>query len=150
MSGSKVLFAISWVILVIVAFLILLGSFASLANAYSSRSESIGTVTTDQIRSLGGDDAVHQFKARRVTAATWSLAFAILFGWVVVGPYRQGSKWAWWAMLVSLGLSQLLSMARAPLLGTESGVGTSAVALAFLLIGLLAGVPRIFSSQLKL
>jgi|ERR1700733_4104099 hypothetical protein len=150
MKGSKFLFGLSCGVLLLVALFTALASFASLGRAYSHSVESVGTVTTDQIRSAGGDEAVAEFKARRVTAATWALAFAILFGWVVFDPYRKGSRWAWWAMLVSLGLPQLLSLLRVPLLGTQSGAGTSAALLAFLLIGLLAGVPRIFSPQVKL
>ncbi|HUK89469.1 MAG TPA: hypothetical protein VLZ81_03645 [Blastocatellia bacterium] len=150
MTGPKVLFWISCGILLLVALFTALGSLASTATAFNHRAETIGTVSTDQIRDLGGDDSVNNYKARRLTAATWALGFAILFGWVVIGPYRRGDRWAWWALLVSLGLPQLISLARVPLLSTQSGAGTSTALLAFLLIGLLAGVPRVFSRHLNL
>jgi hypothetical protein len=150
MRGAKVLFGISCGILLLVALFTALGALESLGNAFGRRPETVGTVTMDQIKSLGGDESLNAFKARRATAATWALGFAILFGWVVFDPYRRGNRWAWWALLVSLGLPQLISLARVPLLGTTSGVAPSATALAFLLIGLLAGVPRIFIHSVKL
>jgi hypothetical protein len=145
MRGSKILFGVSCGILLLVAVFTVLGSAASIANAYSDRGGSLGSLTIDQIRVAGGDDAVKALKGRRATAATWALAYAILFGWVVVDPYRRGNRWAWWALLVSIGIPQLVSLARVPLLGTTVGAGTSTALLAFVLIGLMAGVPRMFS-----
>lgn len=150
MRVANVLFGISCGILLLVALLMALGALASLRNAFERRPETVGTVTMEQIKADGGDDSVNALRARRVTAATWTLAFAILFGWVVFDPYRRGNRWAWWVLLVSLGLPQLISLARVPLLGTTSGVAVPAVALAFLLLGLLAGVPRIFVHNVKL
>jgi hypothetical protein len=145
MRGSKILFGASCVILLVVAAFTVLGSAASIVNAYGDRGDSFGGLSMDQIRVAGGDDAVKALKGRRATAATWALAYAILFGWVVIDPYRRGHRWAWWALLVSVGVPQLVSVARVPLLGTTVGAGTSTALLAFVLIGLMAGVPRMFS-----
>jgi hypothetical protein len=65
----------------------------------------------------------------------------------VLVPYRRGERWAWWALLMSLGISQLLSIARIPALGTNQGAAASGILLAFLLIGLLLGAPRMFAKE---
>ena len=63
----------------------------------------------------------------------------------MVKAFFANKRWAWWALLVALGLSQLLSLARAIALLTTVGAGTSGILLAFVLLGLLAGVPRMFA-----
>ena len=145
MRGSKLLFFASWIILLIVAGALIFFSALSLSRAYGSWHDSLTrTFTLDQIRELGGEEAVKSFKGRRATAATFALGYALLMLPVVLGPYRRGERWAWWALLISLGLSQLLSLARAIMLGTTLGVGAPATILAFSLLGLLAGAPRFF------
>lgn len=145
MKGSKLLFLASWVILLILSGFLAFGSAASMTNAYFGETDQLSTgVTLEQIRAAGGDEAVKAFRGRRATAATWALGAALLAIFVVVIPYRRGERWAWWALLAALGLSQFLSLARAVTLGTTFGTGTPAIILAILLIGLLAGAPRIF------
>ena len=148
MKGSKLLFLASWVILSILSIFMALGAGGSLATAYFGATDQLSTgVTLEQIRAAGGehgDEAVKAFRGRRATAATWALAAALLSLFVVVIPYRRGQRWAWWALLVSIGLSQFLSLARAVTLGTTLGTGTPAIILSVLLIGLLAGAPRMF------
>jgi hypothetical protein len=145
MRGKKALFFASWILLFVVALFTAFGGLTSTYVAYSRSEDRIGQLTFDQIKAMGDEDVIKMLRGRRATAATWALAYAILFGWVVLFPYRRGERWAWWALLFSLGLSQLLSLARAPLLGTTIGAGTSAVLLAFLLLGLLAGAPHMFA-----
>jgi len=151
MKGSKLLFFASWIILLVMVTAVTLLSLQSLRVAYTSNQDSLIPgftleqlrATGDQIREHGGEDAVKAFKGRRATAATWALAYGLLALIVVIGPYRRGERWAWWALLISLGLSQLLSLARAIMLGTTTGA--AGIILAFVLLGLLAGTPRIFS-----
>jgi hypothetical protein len=146
MRGSKLLFFASWIILLILAGAMVFFSAVSLVRAYGSVQDGLTrSFTLDQIRELGGEEAVKAFKGRRATAATFALGYALLMLPVVLVPYRRGERWAWWALLISLGLSQLLSLARAIMLGTTFGVGTPATILAFSLLGLLAGAPRFFS-----
>ena len=146
MKGSNLLFVASWVILLVVSAAIVLFSAESFWIAYTGKPDSLTReYTLTQIGEQGGDQAVKAFRGRRATAATWALAFGLLAIAVTLVPYRRGERWAWWALLVSLGLSQFLSLLRAVMLGTTGGVGTPAVLLAFVLLGLLAGAPRMFS-----
>jgi len=152
MKGSKLLFLASWVILLILSIFIGVISMGSLSNAYFGTTDDLtpNGVTLEQIRAAGGDrgeEAVKAFRGRRATAATWALAAALFSIAVVVIPYRRGERWAWWTLLAALGLSQLLSMARAVVLGTTFGLGAPATLLAVLLIGLLAGAPRMFKKS---
>jgi hypothetical protein len=145
MKSSNLLFTASWVILLVVSSAIILLSLQSLRIAYSGSGDTLTQdYTLTQIAEQGGEPAAKAFRGRRVTAATWALAFGAMALAVVWIPYRRGERWAWWALLVSLGVSQLLSLARAIALASTVGTGAPAVLLAFLLLGLLAAVPRMF------
>ena len=148
MRGSKLLFIASWVTLLTVTALLALGSLGSVITAYTGQPDQLGsTLTLEKIKEYGGDEAVLAFQGRRATAATWALGYAILSFLVVLVPYRRGERWAWWALLVSMVVSQLLSIARVVAIGTSLGAGTGGILLAIFLLGLLAGIPRIFSRQ---
>lgn len=148
MKGARVLFLASWVLLSVVLAATALLSLQSLRIAYTSPQDYITReYSLDQVRATGGEDAVKALKGRRATAATWALGYALLGLMVVLGPYRRGERWAWWALLVSLGLSQLLSLLRALMLGTTLGLGAPAMGLALALLALLAAVPRFFKRE---
>ncbi|MBI3651728.1 MAG: hypothetical protein HY231_11980 [Acidobacteria bacterium] len=148
MKGAKVLFLASWVILLGLSGFIGLTSLGSLRVAYFSEQDSLtSSLTLEQVKGIGGDEAVNTIKTlrgRRVTAATWALAAAVLAFFVALFPYRRGERWAWWALLVGLGLSQILSALRYVIIGTSPGAGTAMTIVAVLLLALLAGVPRLF------
>ena len=148
MKGSNLLFIASWVILLVVSGAIALLSARSLWIAYTGKADGLTReYSIPQIQEQGGDQAVKAFRGRRATAATWALGYALLAIAVTWIPYRRGEKWAWWALLASLGLSQFLSLVRAIMLVTGEGLNTPAVLLAFSLLALLAGAPRIFSHR---
>jgi hypothetical protein len=151
MKGSNLLFIASWVILLVVSGAIVLFSAQSLWIAYTGKPDGLTReYTLTQIQEQGGDQAVKAFRGRRATAATWALGYALLAIAVTWIPYRRGEKWAWWALLGSLGLSQFLSLVRAVMLVTGEGLNTPAVLLAFSLLALLAGAPRMFSHRIRL
>lgn len=148
MRGSNLLFLASWVILLVVSGAIILFSAESLWITYTGGQDGLtGAYTLTQIGEQGGEEAVKAFRGRRATAATWALGYALLAIAVIWIPYRRGEKWAWWALLASLGLSQFLSLGRAVMLATTAGTTTPAVLLAFVLLGLLAGAPRLFGDH---
>lgn len=148
MKGLNLLFITSWVILLVVSSAIVIFSAQSLWIAYTGRADGLTReYSLTQIGEQGGDQAVKAFRGRRATAATFALGYGLLALVVTWIPYRRGERWAWWALLISFGFSQLLSMARAVMLVTTAGVGTPAVLLAFVLLGLMAGAPRVFSRR---
>jgi hypothetical protein len=148
MKGAKVLFLASWVILLLLSIAIGLLSLTSLRIAYFGGRDSLTpTMSTKQLEDIGGQPAVDAAKAihgRRATAATWAFAYSIIAIFVILFPYRRGEKWAWWGLLLALGLSQILSAARVVTIGSSQGAQGAVTILAVLLIGLLAGVPHMF------
>ena len=145
MRSSNLLFIASWVILLVVSTAIIVLSAQSLWIAYTGGPDRLTTEDTlTQIGEQGGDQAVKAFRGRRATAATWALGYGFLAVAVIWIPYRRGQKWAWWAVLLSMGLSQFMSLGRAIMLGSTVGTGAPAVLIAFVLLGLLAGAPRMF------
>jgi hypothetical protein len=149
MKGSNLLFIASWVILLVVSGAIVLLSARSVWIAYTGKPDGLTReYSIAQIQEQGGDQAVKAFRGRRATAATWALGYALLAIAVTWIPYRRGEKWAWWALLGSLGLSQFLSLIRAIMLVTGEGLNAPAILLAFSLLALLAGAPRVFSHRL--
>ena len=156
MKGARLLFLASWVILLALSALLIFFSLNSLGVAYFGAQDNLVAVTEgDQMRVIGlekikeiaGDEGVKAFKARRATAATWAFGCALLAAFTTFFPYRRGEKWAWWALLLSIGLSQLLSLGRAVTLGTTQGASASGTILAFALLGLIAGIPYIFGKR---
>src|SRR5437762_14026912 len=124
MKGARVLFLASWVLLFVVLTATAILAVQSLRIAYTWPQEHITPdFTLEQVRAAAGEDAVKAIRGRRATAAIWALGYALLALAVALGPYRRGERWAWWALLVSLGLPQLLSLLRVPLLATTQGVG---------------------------
>jgi len=119
MRGLNLLFIASWVILLVVSGAIVLLSADSLWIAYTGKPDRLTReYSLTEIGEQGGDQAVKAFRGRRATAATFALGYGLLALIVTWIPYRRGEKWAWWALFVSLGVSQLLSLARAIMLVT--------------------------------
>ena len=154
MRGIRLLFLASWVILLVLSGLLIFLSLNSLRLAYFGKGDTLVAITEgdqvrvvglEKIREIAGEEGVKAFKARRATAATWAFGCAVLSALVTFFPYRRGEKWAWWALLLALGLSQLLSLGRAVTIGTIQGASASGIILAFALLGLIAGIPHIFS-----
>jgi len=145
MKGERILFGVSLGLLVLIAAAIIYGSLGSVSVALLDKPDRIGNnITFDQLRGMGAEDAVQAIRARRLTAATWTLGYAVLFTWVVPCPDRRMERWAWWVLLASLVISQIISIARVLFIGTSVGTLASALLLAFGLLGLLAGAPRFF------
>ena len=148
MKGTKILFLASWVILFVVMAATALLSMQSLRIAYTVPQDNIARdYSLTQVQQQSGDEAVKAIRSRRATAATWALGYALLGLLVVIVPYRRGEKWAWWAILLSLGLSQLLSLARLPMLETRQGTGTAAILLGLTAAALLAGAGHFFKRE---
>ena len=157
MKGQKWLFLASWVLLLLLfASVAAYSSLVSLGRAYFGNQDIWATVEMDgrakaigleQIQEIGGDQAVKAFRGRRATAGASAFGYALLAIFVVLFPYRRGERWAWFALLVSVVLSQLFSLGRVFILGSVLGAGAALTVLAVTLLGLLAGAPHIFAKR---
>jgi peptidoglycan/LPS O-acetylase OafA/YrhL len=139
---------VSWIILLVAGALLLLGSFASLNVAYRSNQDRIAGVSLPEL-AAGKPNVETALKARRGTAASFAAGFAALFLAIVLGPYRKGDRWAWWAVLIGTLVVTLLVLLRMPALGISfggPGAGTAEEVLIFLGVvgfGLALGAGRL-------
>jgi len=144
--------AASWITLVVVGVLMLLGSLASLGIAYVSARDQIGPASLAEL-SAGRPEVATAVRARRATAAAYAAGFATLFLAITLGPYRRGDIWAWWAILAGTLVVSVLILLRVPLLGIPlrssaavTGAGTALttlVQLAVVGLGLALGAVRL-------
>jgi hypothetical protein len=134
----------SWVLLAVAGALMLLGSFASLYTAYIGGAPDPLTprISLDDV-AAGRPEVATAIRARRGTAAAFAAAYAVLFLSVVLGPYRRGDTWSWWALLAAALTLGILIMVRVPLIGTRAGAGTGLVQLVVVAVALLLDVRRL-------
>jgi hypothetical protein len=125
----------SWIILMTVGALTLLGSFFSLGLAYGSDRDQIGPASLAEL-SAGRPEVATAVRARRAMAAAYAAGFATLFLAIALGPYRRGDVWAWWALLAGALVVSVLVLLRVPFLGIRlgapaevTGAGTALTAL---------------------
>jgi hypothetical protein len=136
----------SWVLLTLVGALTLVGGLASANLAYRGGEERIGGVEIHQL-AAGREEVVTALRARRGTAAAYAVGFATLFLFVVLGPYRRGERWCWWALLVTVVALALLSAARIPFLGARQGAEAAGIQLGVVIVALMLDVRRLRSAS---
>jgi len=132
----------SWVTLVVIGALMLLASFVSLGVAYGSTGDEIGSVSLADL-SVGRPEVATALRARRATAAAYAVGFATLFLAIVLGPYRRGDVWAWWALAAGTFVVSALILLRVPLLETQQGAPAAGILLAAVGLGLALGSGRL-------
>jgi hypothetical protein len=134
----------SWVLLALVGALTLTAGLGSATLAYRGAEDRImyGSVEMRDL-AAGREGVAVALRARRGTAASYAAGFATLFLLVVLGPYRRGEVWSWWAVLVSSLVIVLLMTARIPLLGTRASADVAAVQFGVVIVGLLLDVRRL-------
>jgi hypothetical protein len=139
----------SWVVLAVAAIASLAYSLLSAERAYGTYDDTIGGVRLSELAT--GRPAVDTaLRSRRATAAAYSAGFATLMLVIVVGPYRRGEVWAWWALLVGMLVVAVVVLLRVVVLdtglgGSVGGVTASGVLLqaALVAVGLALGAGRL-------
>lgn len=136
----------SWILLTLVTLLIALGGLGSTFIAYFGAPSADAITPSMTLESLQvGEETATALRGRRGTAGAFAIAFASLLLFVILGPYRKGSLWAWWAILCSTSLLAGFAALRIIALGTSQGVSTYGILLAVVVIGLLLDVKRLTS-----
>ena len=134
----------SWILLTLAVAALALGSAASMVTAYWASPSADLITPSVALDSLGVDPEVATaLRGRRGTAAALGLAWATLLLWIVLGPYRKGQTWTWWAILCSVAIFAGGGALRFPSLGTSQGVSTGLFLLAIVVVGLLLDVRRV-------
>ena len=136
----------SWIILVVVGALMLLGSLVSLGIAYGSTQDQIGPASLAEL-SVGKPEVATAVRARRATAAAYAAGFATLFLAITLGPYRRGDVWAWWALAAGTLVVSVLILLRVPFLGIRLGASAALVQLVVVGLGLALGAGRMRGSS---
>ena len=145
---TKTLFTVGWILLLLLAAALTLLSINSTYLPLVSRPDGVtSSVTIDDIGAKTSPEVATALRGRRVTAATWALAYGIMLWGVLLVPYRRGERWAWWVVLLSLVVSQLLSLARIPMLDTQQGAAASAILIGMALVGLFLGARHVFGKR---
>ena len=135
---------VSWILLLVVAVLMLLGSLESAWIALSQAPDGLVGSGPVLVGVAGAPpEVVLAIRARRVTAAAYAAAFSVLFLAVTWFSYRRGEVWSWWGILAASLLLMVLIVLRVPMLGTESGIGTGLVQFGVVAIALLLDVRRL-------
>ena len=135
----------SWIILVVVGALMLLGSLVSLGIAYGSMQDQVGPASLAEL-SVGRPEVATAVRARRATAAAYAAGFATLFLAITLGPYRRGDVWAWWALAAGTLVVSVLILLRVPFLGVRLGAPAALVQLVVVGLGLALGAGRMRGS----
>ena len=137
---------ISWVLLLVVALLIVLGGTASATIAYfASGANDMITESTSLDDINVSEEVSTALRGRRGTAAAFALGFSVLMLWVIVGPYRKGEIWSWWAIFCSTAILAAVIMLRVPSLDSSQGAMTGLLLLIVVVVALLLDVRRLTS-----
>lgn len=134
----------SWVLLALLGAFVLLVSFVSTYRAYGGN-YAIGGTAVGAVAS-GRQEVLLALRGIRGTSAAYAAAYAALFLSVVLGPYRRGETWAWWALLGSLLLQCVLVVLRVPLVGAHLGVSPALNQCGIGAVALLIDVSRLRSA----
>lgn len=134
----------SWVILAVLGAFVLLVSFVSTYRAYGD-SYAIGGTAVGAVAG-GRQEVLLALRGIRGTSAAYAAAYAALFLSIVLGPYRRGERWAWWALLGSLVLQCVLVVLRVPLVGAHLGVSPALQQCVIGVFALLLDVSRLRSA----
>ncbi len=82
-------------------------------------------------------------RAIRGTSAAFATAFGVFFLALVLGPYKRGEVWAWWALLAGSTTVLAIVLLRIPFLDTTRGISAGVTQFTLTLTGLLLDVRRL-------
>jgi hypothetical protein len=133
----------SWILLAIVGSLLLLVSFVSAGLAYRGEYTIGPKLVKVEDVAAGRPDVLEGLRGIRGTSAAYAAGFAAMFLAIVLGPYKRGDVWAWWALVATVVLVLVVSLARIPLLGSRWGIGTAVTPMGIAALGLLLDVRRL-------
>lgn len=127
---------VGWLLMLVIGLLITLGGLESMSIAYRATQDRIAGVSLADLAKLS-PDLPNVIGGRRATASFFATSCGLLVCWISLTAYKRGEKWAWYALLSSLGIGTILSILRIPLLGMTAGAGSAASLLGAMLIALL-------------
>ena len=137
---------VSWILLTIAMVLVMLGGFASVLIAYYAPDSNDQIIESATLAEIGvSEEVATALRGRRATAGAYALAFGFVLLMVVIGPYRKGEVWAWWAILLPAFVLALILLLRIPALGLYQGATTGLYFFAVVAIALALDSRRLTS-----
>jgi hypothetical protein len=134
----------SWILLIVVAVLIMLGGLLSAGVAYFGPADNDIYDAPTSLADLGvSPETAQALRGRRGTAAAFAAGFATFLFLTALGPYRKGDTWAWWSILCSTAVVACIIALRLPTIGSSLGAGTGGLILGAVIIALLLDIQRL-------
>jgi hypothetical protein len=138
----------SWIVLAVAGAAFILISLVSASHAYN-RGDDYGIGGTPVSKVAAGREAVATaLRGIRGTSAAFAAAYGVLFLAIVLGPYRRGEVWTWWALFAGSLTVLAIALLRIPFLDTTLGVSAAATQFTLTMVGLLLDVRRLKSPGL--
>jgi hypothetical protein len=136
----------SWIVLVVMGAAVVIVSLISTWVAYSGTAYTVGSTPVAEI-AAAHEGAGPALRGIRGTSAAYGAAYGILFLAIVLGPYRRGEVWAWWAILGSALALAAIAALRIPTLGVTLGIQAPLIVLGVVVLGLLLDFSRLRASS---
>jgi hypothetical protein len=93
----------------------------------------------------GREAVASALRGIRGTSAAFAAAYCVLFLTIMLGPYRRGDVWAWWALFAGSTTVLAIVLLCIPFLDTTLGVSGAATQMTLSLMDLLLDVRRLKS-----
>jgi len=132
---SSVTLKIGWILLLVAGLLITLGGLESFAVAYWGADDLIMGVSLEKLAQVN-PDLPKAVRGRRATAAFYATSCGLLVAWVAASAFRKRQKWAWYALLCSLGIGAVGAILRVPILDYTPGSQTAIAVVVALVLAL--------------
>lgn len=135
----------SWIVLTVAGVAITVVSLVSACHAYNKGDDyRIGGVRLSEV-AAGREAVASALRGIRGTSAAFAAAYGVLLLAMVLGPYRRGGVWAWWALFAGSTTALAIVLLRVPFLDTTLGNSAGATQFALTMVGLLLDVGRLKS-----
>jgi len=138
----------SWIVLAVAGAAFILISLVSAIHAYNRGDDyGIGGMRVSKV-AAGREAVATALRGIRGTSAAFAAAYGVLFLAIVLGPYRRGEVWTWWALFAGSLTVLAIALLRIPFLDTTLGVSAAATQFTLTMAGLLLDVRRLKSPRL--
>ena len=138
----------SWIALTVAGVAITVVSLVSAVHAYNKGDDyGIGGLRLSKVAD-GREAVASALRGIRGTSAAFAAAFGVFFLTLVLGPYRRGEVWAWWALFAGTTTVLAIVLLRIPFLETTLGISAAATQFTLTMVGLLLDVRRLKGPQL--
>ena len=135
----------SWIVLAVAGTAFIVISLVSAIHAYNKGDDyGIGGVRVSKV-AAGREAVATALRGIRGTSAAFAAAYGVLFLAIVLGPYRRGEVWTWWALFAGSLTVLAIALLRIPFLNTTLGVSAGATQFTLTMAGLLLDARRLTS-----